>query len=81
MTQVCLGCPELTMDCKGQCITGRSGPEWCLPRSNLQRSVVNVNVCAWRVMGALGYWVMMWVGKEWCSGTPGIISQSHVFGS
>jgi hypothetical protein len=30
-------------------------PERCLPRSNLRRSIVNVNVCAWRVMGALGY--------------------------
>jgi hypothetical protein len=42
-------------------------PERCLPRSNLRRSVVNVNVCAWRVMGAFGYWVMVWV-KEWCAG-------------
>ena len=42
-------------------------PEQCLPRSNLHRSVVNVNVCAWRVIGALGYWVMVWVGKEWCA--------------
>ena len=43
-------------------------PERCLPQSNLRRSVVNVNVCAWRVIGALGYqWVMVWVGKEWCA--------------
>ena len=42
-------------------------PERCLPRSNLRWSVVSVNVCAWRVMGALGYRVMVWVGKEWCA--------------
>jgi hypothetical protein len=61
-------------------------PAQCLPRSNLRRSVVNVNVCAWRVMGALGYWVMVWV-KEWSAGIGMSLRdsqhypQSHVFGS